>query len=106
MRSRSATERPIGPATAQTASKPGFGSTVPLMMSPTNVRGDETLNLPRTYDASVCNPAWSWLEPIDATVPGGDTYAPTNIRADAERCTVCGEQGALTARGASRGVRC
>lgn len=45
------------------------------------------------------------LEPIDSAVPRRDAYAPTNVRADAERSTVRGEQRALATRGTARGVR-
>lgn len=44
------------------------------------------------------------LEPIDPAVPRRDAYAPTDVRADAERGTVRGQQRALAARGAARGV--
>jgi hypothetical protein len=119
MRSRSSTERAIGPATTRTASKPGFGSATARKrkekaskklagQSVRNQGGRPTAqsNAQRRTDvAGIRHASLSWLEPEDAAVPGRDAYAPAGVRANAEHGAVRSEKRALASRGAACGVR-
>src|SRR5712671_191313 len=98
-RSRSATERPMGPATAWMAWKPGFPSAAlndGSMQSITTTTPQRRTNGTRIRDARIAR-----LEPIDPTVPGRDAYTPANVRADPERRAVRREEGAFAAGGAT-----
>ncbi len=59
----------------------------------------------RTGDALDRDASMTRLKPIDPAVSRRDAYAPADVRADAERGTVRGEQRALAARRAARSVR-
>lgn len=105
MRSRSATERPIGPATGRMASKPGFGSASRTTSSQNTEYPNTETGDGRTCGARKRHARLARLEAKDATIARRDAYAPADVGADTKRGTVRSEQRALAAGGATRGVR-
>lgn len=111
MRSRSATERPIGPATARTTSKPGFGPSAAQRTREKYQKrvirqlADRLRNAERrTNGAGERHAPLARLESVDAAVRRRNAYAPADVQADSERGAVYCDKRTLAARGAARGV--